>query len=151
MYEYNTFILEHPANECLEKSARVRMMRKTRLRVDIAKFSCYRQRQPRGPRARMLTVCAYDEIDLKAGTEMLWTSSRRLFEIFKTAAPNSRVVNVHWVDDFPHAVSGRDMDMRASVLRPFSELDGVMLRAKKLVIVGNERKEVLGMFKGILL
>ena len=142
MYEYYASMLEHPAYERLVKSAYVQMMRKARLRVDIARFSCYRQRQPRGPRARMETVCAYDEIHLKTCTEMLWRSSTRLCEILKIAAPNLMVVDVHWVDDFPHAVSGRDTEMRASILRPFSELDGVTLRAKKPVMAGNGRVEV---------
>ncbi|EUC48945.1 hypothetical protein COCMIDRAFT_23319 [Bipolaris oryzae ATCC 44560] len=147
VYEYYATMLEHPAYEYLPKSLYVRMMRKARLRVDIARFSCYRQRQPRGPRGRMEPVAAYDEIDLKNCTEMLLRSSRRLCEILKTAAPNLRVVDVHWVDDFPHAVSECDMDMRASVLRPFCGLDGVTLRVKQVVMAGNGKEEVFQMIK----
>lgn len=62
---------------------------------------------------------------------------------------NLRVVVVHWVDGFPHAVSGRDMEMRASVLRPFSKLDGVTLHVEKILMAGNGREEVFQMFKSI--
>jgi hypothetical protein len=147
IFEYYATVLRHPAYEYLVKSLFVPIMRKARLRVDMARFACYRLRQPRGRHARMITAAMYDEIDLETCTKMLAKSSKRLCEILKTCALNLRVVEIHWVDDFPHVVSGPDLEMRAHVLRPLSELDGVTVRVKELVMAGKGREDMFRMFE----
>jgi hypothetical protein len=68
--------------------------------------------------------------------------ARELCDVLMTCVPELRIVEIDWVDDFPDAVREIELQMRAKVLLPFIELEGMQIRVRELVISDKGRAVV---------
>jgi hypothetical protein len=126
------------------------MLRKVLVRIDISRFMMGRQMRPSGwRRDHLSTVCTFDEIGLEVCTEIVAMRARELSGVLRTSVPNVRVVEIHWVDDFPDQVGRRVLNLRASVLLPFTDLEGVQIRVRKVVMADKGRWKVLTMLNQV--
>lgn len=150
IFEYYTSLAQYPAYETLGKSIFVSAMQKVYLRINIARFLTTRVRRPCPPHGRLVTISMFEAIGLKKCTQMLTWGSKTLCKALKKSASSLRLVEICWVDDFPHDISPHDLDMRAAILQPLSELVSVDVRIKKLVMIGNGREALLKTLKNSL-
>jgi hypothetical protein len=124
--------------EALERSRYAREMRKVRVKIDVARFSVGRQYL--WPRTRGV---AFEEIELEECLQRLVPLAEELCRVLRASAPRLRVVEMDWTDDFGNEVEAASLQMRANVLVPFTSLDGVNVRMRKLVVSERGRGEIM--------
>jgi hypothetical protein len=143
--DYHTHKRSQSAYSALARSAYAPFIRKMRVRIDMSKFRQGRQVTP-SRRVRFgdynHTVSTFDEIGLEVCTEMVVLKARELCDVLMTCVPELRIVEIDWVDDFPDAVREIELQMRAKVLLPFIELEGMQIRVRELVISDKGRAVV---------
>jgi hypothetical protein len=128
------------------------MMRKVRVRIDMSRF---RQRQ-QAVAARWLspdnrfTCCKFDETCLETCAVTVAARARELCEVLRTRVSVLRLVGINWVDDYSDAVGESELEIRAKVLLPFAELEGVQIRVRKLVMSDRGRAEMMSVINRTL-
>ena len=137
-----------PTYQALAESRYAPFMRKVLVRVDVARF-CMSRKSKRFPRATS-QVCTFREIELGESVEKLTMLAEELCRVVKKSVPKSKVVEIHWIDDFPKAVAEHDLQLKKRILRPFLDLKGVRVRVGKLVMAEEGRLVVQAMAKKVL-
>jgi hypothetical protein len=136
----------------LAQSELAPLMRKVRVRIDMSRFRQRRQ----AVAAEWLspdnefTWCKFDETCLEKCTNTVAARARELCEVLRTRVEGLRVVEIHWIDDYPDDVGESELEMRARVLLPFTELEGVQIRVRKLVMSEVGRIKVQSMLNQTL-
>jgi hypothetical protein len=126
-------------------------MRKVRVGIDISQFMQRRQITNVGWREIYLdTRSTFDELSLEVCTEIVATRARGLCEVLQTCVPGLSAVEIDWVDDYTDAVRESELLIRAVVLLPFTELIGVKVRVRKLVMSGSGQAEVKNIINQVL-
>jgi hypothetical protein len=147
--EYHPHKYSKSSYNALADSVYAPFIRKVRVRIDMSRFIQGRQMIPS---ARLLyadykhTVSTFDEIGFEVCAEMVALKARELCDALMTCAPELRVVEIDWVDDFPEALGERESNQRAGVLLPFTKFEGVRVRVRRLVMSEKGRRQVLKMF-----
>lgn len=137
-----------PTYDALAKSPSAAIMRKVLVRIDISRFMM--GRESKRFEYTNAQICTFDEVSLEACTEMLVLLAEKLCGVLRKSAPNLKVVEVHWIDDFLEATEPADLEMRARVLIPFTKLSGVRIRLGKSVMSETARTAVMGVMNRAL-
>lgn len=137
-----------PTYDALAKSVYASMARKVLVRIDISRFIMGRQTK------RFVNtnsqICTFDDVNLGVCTEIVTSLADKLCDALRKRVPKLKVVVIHWVDEFPEAIEETDLQMRANVLIPFTELAGVRIRVGKMIVAERARAAVMGMMNQAL-
>jgi hypothetical protein len=117
-----------PTYAALREAPFVKEVRTVVVRIDVGRLNTKRPaRTPRG-------------IGLEECVGLLLPLVKELCGVLGECARELKVVEIYWVDDLAEQVSDADGRLRARVLEPFTKLEDVTVRIRRLVVAERERE-----------
>jgi hypothetical protein len=131
--------------ETLATSNYALQIQKVRVRIDVARFSMGREYM--WPRVRGIT---FREIEVGECLQRLVLLAENLSIVLGTSMPNLRVVEIDWVDEFADVVDESSLQLRATVLAPFTSMSGISARLRKLQAPESGKKAIQSLVRQTL-